>query len=116
MPAGQPTAKAPAKAPAAAADKGWTLFGSLRVRVEDQNFFPTPKANGAYTYVAETLQFGIMRQTSQVDYLLDEGLRACLDRISFRNSVIDFHWKFKFRPLVLKPTDDTPHEEPAWLV
>ena len=27
----------------------------------------------------------------------DEGLRASLDRISFRNSVIDFHWQFKFR-------------------
>ena len=69
LPAGQYAA--PAKAPAASADKGWTLFGSLRVRVEDQNFFPTPKANGAYTYAAETLRFGVMRQMSQVDYLLE---------------------------------------------
>lgn len=46
----------------------------------------------------------------------DEGLRTSLDRISFRNSVIDFHWQFKFRPIVVKPTDDTPLEENAWLV
>ena len=46
----------------------------------------------------------------------DEGLRACLDRISFQNTVIDFHWQFKFRPMVVKLTDDTPHEEAAWLV
>jgi len=46
----------------------------------------------------------------------DEALRACLDRISFENSVVDFHWRFKFRQIVLKPTDDTPEEESAWLV
>lgn len=46
----------------------------------------------------------------------DDGLRACLDRISFQNTVIDFHWRFHFRPILLKPTDDAPNEEPAWLV
>jgi len=60
-----------AKAPAAVPDKGWTFFGSLRVRVEDQNFFPTPKANGAYTFLAETLRLGVMRQTKSIDYLFE---------------------------------------------
>jgi len=52
-------------------DKGWILFGSLRARLEDQNFFPTPKANGAYTYFANTLKLGAMRQTAPVDYLIE---------------------------------------------
>ena len=68
----RPLQAAPAGAKATApVDKGWTFFGSLRVRVEDQNFFPTPKANGAYTFLAETLRVGVMRQTKPVDYLFE---------------------------------------------
>jgi len=65
---------APSRASSAAqapVDKGWTFFGSLRVRFEDQAFFPTPKANGNYSYLAETLRFGVMRQTKPVDYLFE---------------------------------------------
>jgi hypothetical protein len=46
----------------------------------------------------------------------DEALRACLDRISFQNTVVDFNWQFKFRPVTLGPTDEAPREERAWLV
>jgi hypothetical protein len=46
----------------------------------------------------------------------DEELRECLSRISFYNTVVDFHWQFKFRPIVLKPTDAYPQEENAWLL
>jgi len=60
--------KAAAKAPA---DRGWTLFGALRVRVEDQNFFPTPRANGAYTFVGDSFRFGVQRQTKAADYWLE---------------------------------------------
>ena len=45
-----------------------------------------------------------------------EQLRACLDRISFRNTVVDFHWEFKFRPVTVKATDASPYEEAAWLI
>ena len=45
----------------------------------------------------------------------DEALRECLDRISFQNTVVDFHWQFHFRPIVLKPTNEAP-EESAWLI
>lgn len=46
----------------------------------------------------------------------DEALKACLERISFNNTVVDFNWKFKFRPIVVKPTDDSPNDENAWLL
>jgi hypothetical protein len=52
-------------------DKGWTFFGSLRVRYEVQAFFPTPKANGNYSYLADTLRIGVQRQTRPVDYLFE---------------------------------------------
>ena len=45
-----------------------------------------------------------------------EELRECLSRISFQNTVVDFHWQFRFRPVVLTPTDDYPTEEHAWLI
>ena len=64
-------AGSPRKAAPAPADKGWTLFGSVRVRFENQNFFPTPKANGAYSYVGEAVRVGVQRQTKKEDYLIE---------------------------------------------
>src|SRR5215831_7177408 len=46
----------------------------------------------------------------------DAELQECLSRISFHNTIVDFRWQFKFRPILLKPTGDTPQEENGWLV
>lgn len=62
----QPNKLAPAPPP-----KGYVFFGSLRVRVEDQNFFPTPKANGAYTFTGGALRFGVTRQTNNEEITLE---------------------------------------------
>src|SRR5690348_1125979 len=49
----------PARPPAASPPpKDWVFAGSLRVRVEDQNFWPTNRANGAYSFVGGTLRYG----------------------------------------------------------
>ena len=46
----------------------------------------------------------------------DDELKQCLERITFNNTVVDFQWNFKFRPIVLKPTGDAPEQENGWLV
>lgn len=61
-----------AKADTAAAPTGkWTFFGTERLRVEDWNWFPTDKANGAYTFVNSLLRAGVMRKTSRDDVMLE---------------------------------------------
>ncbi len=54
-----------------APDGKWKFFGSERLRVEDWNWFPTPKANGAYTFVGSLLRAGVMRSTSREDVLVE---------------------------------------------
>ncbi|MEP6755479.1 MAG: alginate export family protein [Chthonomonadales bacterium] len=46
-------------------------FGSLRLRAEDWNWFPTDKANGAYNFVGGILRFGANRSTSKDDVFLE---------------------------------------------
>jgi hypothetical protein len=51
----------------------------------------------------------------------DAMLRQALDSISFRNSVIDFKWRFNFRPLTLpaaldQNTNQTTEGREGWLL
>ncbi len=54
-----------------ASDGKWKFFGSERIRVEDWNWFPTPKANGAYSFVGSLLRAGVMRSTSKEDVVIE---------------------------------------------
>ena len=64
-------ARQPAKPAPATPDKGYVFAGSLRLRVEDQNYFPTSKANGAYTFLGGALRYGVTRQTKLADYMVE---------------------------------------------
>lgn len=46
-------------------------FGSWRFRIEDYNWFPPPKGNGAYTYAGSTLRFGVQHDTPTTNLLLE---------------------------------------------
>ena len=74
-----PETKAPTPAPqsspttpkAPSYKEGYQFFGSFRARVENQNFFPTDKADGAYSFVGTTLRLGISRQTKHEEMLFE---------------------------------------------
>ena len=51
--------------------KGFQFFLSERLRVEDNNWWPTDKANGAYTFLGSMLRFGVSRQTPRDDFFLE---------------------------------------------
>lgn len=68
-----PAAKA---APAPAAYKpykigDWTVFGSIRARAENWDWFTTPGFDDSYTYGAYLLRAGLSRQTKSVDYAFE---------------------------------------------
>jgi hypothetical protein len=48
-----------------------TYFGSYRFRVEDYNWFPIAKYNGAYTYESSLLRVGVTRSTPTDDLTLE---------------------------------------------
>ncbi len=50
---------------------GYNFFGSVKLRVEDYNWFPTDKANGAYTFGVALFRAGFLHQTSRTDELLE---------------------------------------------
>lgn len=56
---------------AAAPPKSWLIAGSLRVRVENQNFFPTDKANGAYSFLGGAFRYGVTHQAKTEDFMLE---------------------------------------------
>jgi hypothetical protein len=62
-----------AKPPAAPAPvkKGFQFFLTERLRVEDNNWWPTDKANGAYTFLGSVLRFGVSRQTAHDDFFIE---------------------------------------------
>ncbi len=76
-PAAKPTpnsqpAQFSATAPASSTRKDpTTYFGTYRVRVEDYNWFPASKGNGAYTFVGSQLRFGVSSSTPLSDLLLE---------------------------------------------
>ncbi len=47
------------------------FFGLYRLRIEDWNWFPTPKANGAYTFATSVLRFGAVSTTRTTDFTLE---------------------------------------------
>ena len=53
---------------------GYNFFGSFRLRVEDYNWYPTDKANGAYTFGGGLARGGFLRQTSRDDEFLELAL------------------------------------------
>ena len=59
-----------ATGPDAAIDK-YHFFGSFKARIEDYNYFPSRKADGAYTYGGTLLRFGVRRETRTDDFLLE---------------------------------------------
>ena len=54
--------------------------------------------------------------STDIQIMTDDALKACLQRISFSNTVVDFDWQFKCRPIVLKATYEMPRDENAWLI
>ena len=53
---------------------GYNFFGSFKLRAEDFNWYPTDKANGAYTFGGALLRGGFLRQTSHDDEFLEFSL------------------------------------------
>lgn len=51
--------------------EGWKLFGSLRVRPEVYNWFPTNAGNGAYSFTGGYLRVGATRQTPRNEFTLE---------------------------------------------
>lgn len=47
------------------------FFGSLKVRIEDTNYFSSKKANGDYVYGGSLLRFGVRRETRTDDFLME---------------------------------------------
>ena len=47
------------------------FYGLYRFRVEDWNWFPTPKANGAYTFETSVLKLGVTSSTRLNDFTLE---------------------------------------------
>ena len=50
---------------------GFYFSGSWRLRLEDYNWWPTDKANGAYTFLASVLKLDFARQTKKDDEFLE---------------------------------------------
>lgn len=60
------------QAPSAPVPKtGYQFFLSERLRAEGVNWWPTDKADGAYSFLGSLLRFGVSRQTSQEDLYLE---------------------------------------------
>ncbi len=49
----------------------WQFTLSERLRVEDWNWWPTPKANGAYTFVGSQLRFGLVHRTPREEFTIE---------------------------------------------
>ncbi len=47
------------------------FYGLYRFRIEDWNWFPTSKANGAYTFETSVLRLGVTRSSSLIDLTLE---------------------------------------------
>jgi hypothetical protein len=47
------------------------FYGLYRFRLEDWNWFPTPKANGAYTFETSVLRLGVTRTSPLDDFTLE---------------------------------------------
>ncbi len=52
------------------------FFGSVKVRFEDNNYFSSKKADGNYAYGGSILRFGVRRETSKEDFLLELAVPA----------------------------------------
>ncbi len=65
-----PEAIAPKKSVKAAKPK-ITTYGIYRFRVEDWNWYPTPKANGAYTFETSVLKYGVISSTRLNDLSIE---------------------------------------------
>lgn len=70
-PAAQSNSAAKPKPTAPVLKPGYQFFGSARLRLEDWNWFPTDKANGAYTFLGTLIRAGVMRQTRTEDVTLE---------------------------------------------
>jgi len=69
LPSAPPTA---AKQTSVSDDKAKVKFyGLYRFRIEDWNWFPTPKANGAYTFETSVLKLGVTSSTRLNDFTLE---------------------------------------------
>lgn len=47
------------------------FYGLYRLRIEDWNWFPSPKANGAYTFETSVLKLGVTSATRLNDFTLE---------------------------------------------
>lgn len=47
------------------------FYGLYRLRIEDWNWFPTPKANGAYTFATSVLRLGVTSTARLNDFTLE---------------------------------------------
>ena len=74
---GEATASAPALSEAAPqkavsdAKSPLRFYGLYRLRIEDWNWFPTPKANGAYTFATSVFKVGAVNSTRLNDFTLE---------------------------------------------
>ena len=50
---------------------GYQVFGTLRLREEDYNWFPAAKGNGAYTFFDGFARVGVSRATRTEDFVLE---------------------------------------------
>ncbi len=50
---------------------GYQVFGTLRLREEDYNWFPANKANGAYTFLGGFARVGVSRATRTEDFVAE---------------------------------------------
>jgi hypothetical protein len=62
---------APTKKPAAGNRAKVDFYGIYRLRIEDWNWFPTPKANGAYTFETSVLKLGVNSVARLNDFTLE---------------------------------------------
>jgi hypothetical protein len=76
VPAAAPT---PAKKPSADEKAKIAFYGLYRFRIEDWNWFPTPKANGAYTFETSVLKLGVTSATRLNDFTLEFEQPTLLD-------------------------------------
>lgn len=54
-------------------------YGLYRFRIEDWNWFPTPKANGAYTFETSVLKLGVTSSTRLNDFALEFEQPSVID-------------------------------------
>ena len=74
------TPSGPAKQPSETDEKAKTTFyGLYRFRIEDWNWYPTPKAKGAYTFETSVLRLGVNSSTRLNDFTLEFEQPTVLD-------------------------------------